>query len=77
MKTVYIEFKDKWALYNKDFEEDAVWYSYKYNRVGIDNVQEVIYENDTLKVDYKPTKRAKIILTKRFQTVAIKNITIN
>ena len=77
MKTVCIEFKDQWALYDKDFEEEAVLYNYKYNRVGIDNVQEVIYNNDILIINYKPNKRAKTTLTKRFQTVSIKDMTIN
>ena len=77
MKTVYIDFKDNWALYNKDFEEEALWYSYEYNRVGIDNVTQVTYLPTTITIEYKPTTRSKIIYKKSFNTVAIKNMTIN
>lgn len=77
MKRLYIDFNTEYALYNKDFEEEAVLYSYEYNRVVIDNITQVKYNNDTIVINYKPTTRAKVKLTKQFKTVAIKNMTIN
>lgn len=71
MKNVYINFKDGYACYDKDFEEGNVIYNAENNIVAISNVKEVIYNGEAIEIHSK----GKGI--NAYWIKAIKSITIN
>ena len=71
MKQVYIEFKEGYTLYDKDYEEDNIIYNLKNNIVAISNVKEVIYKGETIEIYCKRNEM------RAYWFKAIEKLTIN